>query len=149
MHICYREKLWSYFISVCKVSEIFWTDVVYVLSIINSVVVKHCLRVWLWRIRSVFHTHPHSLTKRQELEIYSTLNQQQHQTWNEIKICLPPGKCAFWGKNQVLFKPYLLPVFQSKDSFLLSSAQDLHIRLVSKDSGGLKQKLCNKEGEGE
>lgn len=53
------------------------------------------------------------------------------------------------GEKSVLFKPYLLSVFQSKDSFLLSSAQDLHIRLVSKDSGGLKQKLRNKEEEEE
>lgn len=41
------------------------------------------------------------------------------------------------------------PIKTISDSCLLSPLQDLHSTLVWKDSGGLKQKLSNKEGEGE
>jgi len=53
----------------------------------------------------------------------------------EISSCLNLICSVFYKKNKSLTPSFFLQ-------------HDLHIRLVSKDGGGLKRTLSNKEGEG-
>lgn len=133
MHICFRGRLWSKFISICKVRS-FTDSVVYVLSIINSVVVKYLIWAWLWRIRSWFHRVSASLSNWQDSErgLFCTESQRGlNLKWtSDHPLTTVPLGGEITCLNLICWK------FSNKKyltlSYFLQHIQDLHTGLFQK-----------------